>query len=256
MAMVEYAKKGHLVTITMNRPEKLNAIGPEMLTGLRDAWSRYRDDDDAWLAILTGEGRAFSAGADKSWFSRALEGEDSVGIFLDTILKDPYWSGELDKPTIVAVNGLAVGAGLDLVLRADLRVAAQSATFQLPEVERGNVVILWDNLPYAMAAEMISGGLLTAERAYQVGMLNRIVPDGEVPDAAMEMADSLLSKPPLALYHALKILRDMKNGGTMISRNLLNHFTTSLSKELARTEDYKEAVAALLERKKPTFRRR
>jgi E-phenylitaconyl-CoA hydratase len=256
MSVVEYAKSGHLVTITLNRPEKLNAIDPEMLDGLRAAWQRYQDDDDAWFAILTGAGRAFSAGADTGWFSRALGGDDSVGIFLKTILKDPYWSGQLDKPTIAAVRGYAIGGALDLVLRADFRVAGETAKFQLPEVERGNVVILWDNLPYAIAAEMLAGFPISAERAHQVGMLNRVVPDDQVLDAARELAEELLSKPPLPLYHGLKILRDMKNGGVTISRNLLSQFTTSLSKELAGTDDYKEAVAALLEKKKPTFWRK
>ncbi|MBI5441084.1 MAG: enoyl-CoA hydratase/isomerase family protein [Deltaproteobacteria bacterium] len=256
MSVVEYEKSGHLVTITMNRPEKLNAIDPEMLLGLREAWRRYQDDEDAWVAILTGAGRAFSAGADKSWFARALQGEDSVGIFLAETLKDPYWSGRLDKPTVAAVQGYAVGGALDLVLRADFRVAGESATFQLPEVERGNVIILWDNLPYAIAAELLAGFPFTAQRAYQVGVLNRLAPDAGVMDAARELAEGLLSRPPLPLHHGLRILRDIKNGGTTISRNLLNHFTTSLSKDLARTEDYKEAVAALLEKRKPTFRRK
>jgi crotonobetainyl-CoA hydratase len=256
MAVVEYEKQGHLVTVTLNRPERLNSIDLEMLTGLRDAWRRYQDDDDAWVAILTGAGRAFSAGADKSWFTRALQGEDSVGIFLHEISKDLYWSGRLDKPTIAAANGHVIGGGLDLFLRADFRVAGESATFQLPEVERGNVVILWDNLPYAIAAEILAGFPLAAERAYQVGVLNRLVPDDQMLDAAQKLAEALLAKPPLPLYHGLKILRDVKGGGMTISRNLLNHFTTSLSKELAQTEDYQAAVAAFLEKKKPTFRRK
>ena len=256
MSLVEYKKKNRLVTITMNRPDKLNALNPEMLTALSESWIRYRDDEEAWLAIFTGAGKAFSAGADKSWFEKSLEGQDSLGIFLSSINKDPYWSGTLDKPTIVAVNGYAIGAGLDLVLRADLRVAAETARFQQPEVERGNIVIFFDNLPCAIAAEIISGFVLTAQRAYEVGMVNKVVPDDRLMDAAMEMAEELLSRPPLALYHALKILRDMKNAATLVPRHLINHYTTELSKGLTKTEDYKEAVAAFLEKKKPAFKKR
>lgn len=256
MSLVEYEKKNHLVIITMNRPDKLNAINPDMLTALREAWIHYRDDEDAWLAIFTGAGKAFSAGADKIWFEKWLEGQDSLGIFGNSIMKDPYWSGTLDKPTIVAVNGYAVGAGLDLVLRADLRVAAENARFQQPEVARGNIVIFFDNLPCAIAAEIMSGFVLTAQRAYDVGMINKVVPDDKLMDAAMEMAEELLSRPPLALYHALKILRDVKNAATVVPRHLIDYYTAELSKGLTRTEDHKEAVAAFLEKKKPVFKKR
>lgn len=256
MSLVEYKKKNHLVTITMNRPDKLNAINTDMFTALREAWIRYRDDEDAWLAIFTGAGRAFSVGADRSWFVKSVQGEDHLGIFLNTINRDPYWSGTLDKPTIVAVNGYAIGAGLDLVLRADLRVAGESATFHQPEVERGNVVIFFDNLPCAIAAEMISGFKITAQRAYEVGMVNRIAPDDQLMDVAVEMAEELLTRQPLALYHALKILRDMKNAATIMPRHLINHYTTELSKGLKKTEDWKEGVAAFLEKKKPVFKKR
>lgn len=256
MSVVEYKKKDHLVTITMNRPDKLNALNDDMLSGLRESWMRYRDDEDAWLAILTGAGRAFSAGADKSWFVKGLQGEDFISIAANTYAKDPYFSGELDKPTLVAVNGYALGAGLVMVLNADLRVAAESARFEIREVALGGILILWDNLPYAIAAEMISGFMITAQRAYEVGMVNRVVPDGKLMDAAHEMAEELLSRPPLALYHALKILREMKKEGTPVPRNLISDYTLRLSRELTETEDWKEAMAALLEKKKPVFKKR
>jgi crotonobetainyl-CoA hydratase len=261
MNLVEYAKKNHLVTITMNRPEKLNALDEGMLAGLREAWIRYRDDEDAWLALFTGTGRAFSSGADKSWFARALQGEEFLWPFVNTIAKDPYWSGELDKPTIVAVNGYALGAGFDLVLKADLRVAAESARFQISEVQLGGVLILWDNLPYAIAAEMLSGNMLTAKRAYEVGMVNRVVPDDQLNDAAMELAEELLSRAPLALYHSLRILREMKKASIPVPRDLLSgslisSYTTLLGRELSKTEDWKEANIALLEKKKPVFKKK
>lgn len=261
MSLVGYEKKDHLVIITMNRPDKLNALDPEMLEGLRESWARYRDDDDAWLAIFTGTGRAFSAGADKSWFVKGLQGEDFLTPFQNAIVKDPYWSGELDKPTIVAVNGYALGGGFDLVLKADLRVAAESAKFQIAEVALGGILILWDNLPYAIAAEMLSGSMLTAKRAYEVGMVNKVVPDVKLMSAAMELAEELLSRAPLALYHQLKILREMKKASIPVPRNLIrssliSEYTTLLGRELGKTEDWKEANRALLEKKKPIFKKR
>ncbi|MBI5585231.1 MAG: enoyl-CoA hydratase/isomerase family protein [Deltaproteobacteria bacterium] len=257
MPLVEYEKRdNHLAVVTLNRPEKLNAVNEELLADLRAAWLHYRDDEDAWLAILTGKGRAFTAGADKSWFEKSLQGQDSLGIFLEQISLDPYWSGTLDKPVIAAVNGFCVGFGLDLVLKADLRVAAESVWFQQPEVARGNIVLFFDNLPGAMAAEMISGFRISARRAYEVGLVNRLAPEGRVLEAALEMAGELLEKTPLALYQALKILRDLKNAGRIVPRRLLDQYTTSLSRELTRTEDYRETTAAFLEGRKPVFQKR
>lgn len=256
MGIVRYEKKGHLVTVTLNRPEKLNALSLEMLEELRKAWFRYRDEDDAWVAILSGAGRAFCAGADKSLFAKAQQGYDYLGEFLHAVMMDPFWSGKLEKPVIAAVNGYAIGGGLELVLKSDLRVAGETANFQQPEVERGNIVVFYDNLPSAIAAEMMSGFMIPARRAFEVGMINRLVPDEKVMDAAIEMAETLLSRPPLVLHNALKILRDLKNAGTIVPRSMLNHYSTSLSKELVATEDWKEATAALLEKRKAEFKRR
>ena len=256
MAIVEYKKQGHLVTITLNRPDKLNALNDDMLKALRHCWKKYQHDDDAWLAILTGTGKAFSAGTDKDQFVKALKGEDSLGNFLTNIGKDPYWSGTLNKPTITAINGAAIGSGLELVLKSDLRIAAESALFQQPEVGLGNIVIFNDNLPDAIAAEMLCGFPFSARRAYAVGMINRVVRDEQLMNATLDLADDLLSKPPLVLQQALNILRDLKNAGTTIPRHLLNQYTTEISKSLTKTEDWKEAVNSLVEKKKPVFKRR
>jgi enoyl-CoA hydratase/carnithine racemase len=257
MAAVEYEKKdNHLVVITMNRPERLNGIDEDMLMGLCDSWLRFKNDDDAWIAILTGTGRAFTAGADKSWFEKAQRGESTPEEFLDLITRDVYWSGRLDKPVIAAVNGLAVGAGVDLTLRSDLRVAAESAWFQQAEVERGNFMLFNDNLPHAIAAEMVSGFRIPAKRAYEVGMVNRLAPDGKVMEAAMELADALLSRVPLALFHALKTLRDLKNIPAVVPRQLVDRYTTVVSNALMNTEDFGEATAAMIEKRKPVFKKR
>jgi enoyl-CoA hydratase/carnithine racemase len=261
LGLVEYNKDSHLVTITLNRPDKLNALTPEMIVELRQAWIRYRDDEEAWLAIFTGAGRAFCAGSDKHAFVKGLQGEDFLGPFVREIAKDPYWSGELDKPTIVAVNGYALGGGFDLALKADLRVAAESARFQVSEVALGGLLVLWDNLPYAMAAEVMSGCMITGRRAYEVGMVNRIVSDAQLMEATLALADELLSRAPLSLYHQLRILREMKKASIPTARALFQNglasdYTTLLGKELVKTEDWREANEALLDkskRKRPVF---
>ncbi len=255
MSIVEYQKRSnHLAIITLSRPDKLNAIDEGMLSSLREAWMRYGDDDDAWIAVLTGEGKAFSAGADKSWFEKTLEGKASPELFLNLTRKDPYWSGNLDKPVLTAVNGLAVGAGLDLVLRSDLRIAAESAWFQQPEVERGNIMLFNDNLPYAISAEVIAGFRISARRAYDVGMINRVVPDEKLMETVEEIADELLSRVPLALFHALKMLRDIKNSGVVAPRSLVDSYTSVLSAALMDTADGQEATRALMEKRRPVFK--
>ncbi len=256
MPLVDYSRDGRVATIRLNRPDRLNAFTAPMLDELREAWQRYEADDGAWVAVFTGAGRAFCAGADRSWFTEALAGNDHLGAILDYIRRDPYWSGRLNKPTIVAVNGYAIGGGLDLVLRADLRIAGESAVFWLPEVERGNIVVLDDNLPHAIAAELIAGFKIPARRAYEVGMLNRVVPDERLLDAATELAEELLARPPLALRYALGILRDAKNQGMRVSNDLLRVYTTELSRSLMGTEDWREAVDAMLEKRKAEFKGR
>ena len=132
MGVVEYQKKNHLSIITLNRPERLNTFTEEMFVALRECWTRYHNDEDAWIAILTARGKSFSAGADKEWFRKTLAGEATVETFAQLTDKDPYWSGKLDKPVIAAVNGLCIGAGLDLVLRADLRTRPKGHGFSRP----------------------------------------------------------------------------------------------------------------------------
>jgi enoyl-CoA hydratase/carnithine racemase len=248
---VEYARSGRLVRITLNRPAKLNAIDAAMQAALAAAWTRYQQDDDAWLAILTGHGRAFCAGADRSWFEGMVRGEDGPGIFRAGIDRDPYWSGSIDKPTIVAVNGAALGAGVDLVLHADLRVAAEDASFRLPEVDLGGVLVLWDNLPYAITAELIAGCELGAPRAHAVGLINRLAPAGGALECARAWAEELLAKPPLALRAALRVLRDIRNANAAPSNPALRDLGTNVSRRLAAAPEWQAAIASWLRGGKP-----
>ncbi len=259
MKFIRYEKADHLVTITMNKPDQLNALDAEMLSELREAWISYRHDDDAWLAIFTGTGRAFTVGADRSWFKAGLEGGDFLGPFIQAISQDPYWSGEIDKPVVAAVNGFALGGGFELVLKADLRIAAESAIFQIAEVQLGGILVLWDNLPFALASELMAGRRIKGRRAYEMGMVNEVVPDDKLMEAALAMAKELLAKPPLALHHSLKVLREMRKASVPTPRglfgsSLINDYAIRLGKELIRTEDWKEANTP--GKKNPTFKRR
>jgi len=235
VGLVVYQKKEHLVTITLNRPEKLNAMNLDMLGELREAWIRYGEDDDAWVAILTGSGRAFSAGADTSDMKAYAEsGRFFPEHWLAAIAKDPFLGGELDKPTIVAVNGHALGGGFDLVLRADLRIAAQSATFGVPEVDLGAVFLFWDNLPYAILAQIMVGDRLSAQRAYEIGLLNKVVPDDELLSQSMQLAEMLLAKPPLAVRAALRAMREFKKKNNPLPRKLELEYAALLGYRLSK----------------------
>ena len=229
---VQYARQDHLATLTLHRPEKLNAIDAPMQAALAAAWQRFEADDEAWVAILTGSGRAFCAGADRSWFQRIAAGEDGLGEFLAGVNRDPYWSGRISKPTLVAVEGFALGAGLDLVLRADLRVAADNARFQLPEVDLGGVIVLWDNLPYALTAELLARLPLDARRAHAAGMINRLAPPGEALVAAHALAAELLAKPRDALRAALGLLRELRHANTVPSQDALRARSTAIARRL------------------------
>jgi enoyl-CoA hydratase/carnithine racemase len=256
MAVVEYEKQGHIAIIRMNRPERLNTMGYDFMLGLAQAWNRFRDDEDAWVGILTGHPhRAFCAGLDIK--ERLETGKPGLGM-PKIPLRDPYWESELDKPTIAAVNGLALGGGFFLTIRADLRVAAESATFQITEVVRGGLagweLELWENLPYAVAAELASGAMFSARRAYEVGLVNRLVPDGKTLDAAVEMAQGLISIPPLAVHYNLKLMRDLKRSRLVIGHRLWDQ-ARSHNRELRSSHDVKESMMSFVEKRAPVYRR-
>jgi enoyl-CoA hydratase/carnithine racemase len=256
MAVVEYEKQGHIAIISMNRPERLNAQNPALVQGMAEAWCRFRDDDDAWVAIVTGTGRAFCVGLDVK--DAVAEGRIAVRPF-KTDPPHPFWEYQLDKPTIAAVNGLALGGGIMLSIRADLRVAVESAVFELTEVVRGGLAgwdwELWENLPYAIAAELATGGRLTAQRAYEVGLINRLVPDGKALEAALEMAQGLINIPPLAAHYNLKLMRDLKRSRMVIGHRLWDQ-ARKYNRELATSPDMKESFQSFLEKRAPVYQRR
>src|SRR5262249_11841371 len=160
MTVVEYEKQEHIAIITMNRPERRNAMSRDLMLGLAGSWQRFAADNDARIAILIGTGSSFCAGMDiKERFS---SGERGLGL-PQIPIRDPFWFEELEKPTIAAVNGYALGGGFFFASRADFRVAVPSAVFEITEVAHGvvagyDLVLLRENLPYAVAAGLAAGG--------------------------------------------------------------------------------------------------
>ena len=170
MSFVEVERNDGVMTIRLNRPERMNALGTEMRTLLANAWCEFRDSKDLEVAIFTGSGRAFCAGEDmKESVEKGRVGASPEAAKLD----NPYNDGTLDKPVIVAINGFAMGGGFMLTERADLRVAVRGVTFESSEAKRwllgGHSHGVINNLPHAVAMEIAFAFRFTAERMYDVG---------------------------------------------------------------------------------------
>ena len=200
---VLYDKDGHIVTITYHRPERMNAINGEMRDALNTAWLHFRDDVDAWVAILTGAGRAFCAGAD-------IREGGAAGTFAGTFWEKPtinsFESGlELFKPTIAAINGPCLGYGVTAVSFCDFVIASERATFGFPEVRLGVPTIVGairmpQRLNWADAMELLLiGETIKADRAKAMGLVWQVVPHDDLLAEARRLAERLCQSAPLAV---------------------------------------------------------
>jgi enoyl-CoA hydratase/carnithine racemase len=200
---VLYEKDQHVVTITYHRPERRNAINGPMREALNASWLRFRDDTEAWVAILTGAGQAFCAGAD-------IRDGGAAGTFAGTFWEKPtinsFESGlELFKPTIAAVNGPCLGYGVTAVSFCDFVIASERATFGFPEVRIGVPTIVGairmpERLSWSNAMELLLiGEAVNAERAKDMGLVWQVVPHDDLMAAARRLASRLCQSAPLAV---------------------------------------------------------
>jgi len=252
---IDFDVSDNIATVTINRPERRNALDAEHYSLLSEAWQRVRDDDDIRVAIVTGAGeKAFCAGADiKSFVGRD---QDLSSLWLTQ--KDQLLNRGLEvwKPVIAAVNGFCVGGGMTLLLGTDLRVASDSATFSLAEVKRGIVAAnggtqrVMKQLPYAIAMEMLLlGESLNAETAARWGLVNRVVPAGGLMATARGFAEKIKDNAPLAVQAAKELAirsQDMDLASGLRMEQFVNRI-------LHHSEDTKAAKKAFAEKRKPTF---
>jgi len=259
MPPVLYEQKDKIVTITLNRPEAMNSVDPETQEALIEAWTRFRDDDTAWVAILTGAGeKAFSAGAD---LKKLIPRTFAPGQRRD---RDAGLGGitrglEIWKPMIAAVNGHCLAGGLELALACDLRLASPNATFGLTEVRwaimpgAGGTQRLPRAVPLAKALEMIlMAQTIDAAEAYRIGLVNKVVPLPELMPTAVQWAQTLCERGPLAVRAAKEaVIR----GLTMPLADGLR-LEAFLSATLRQTEDAVEGPKAFAEKRKPEFKAR
>ena len=249
---VGYQLDGHVATISYRRPERLNAVNGAMRQALNAAFARFRDDPEAWAAIVTGAGRAFCVGAD-------LRGDgDPAGSFPGTFWERPtvnsFESGwEIFKPVIAAVNGYCLGYGLTLVSWCDFVIASEQASFGFPEVRLGVPTIVGAirlprkiNWQYAMEL-LLTGERIDAARAHQIGLAGWVVPHESLMAEARGLADRLVAAAPLA-QRAIKevAVRTADLGMTAASR-----FGETLRRVAGATEDAAEGHAAATENRPP-----
>jgi E-phenylitaconyl-CoA hydratase len=246
-------KEGKIVTITLNLVETLNRIDDESFRALSHALEDFRDDSEAWVAIITGTGDVFSTGADhnkmlRPWADKSFQVPPMITRGLD------IW-----KPLIAAINGPARGGGLEIALACDIRIASENAYLQFPEVGRGLIPGLGgtQRLPRTVsstkAAEMILLGTpVSAEEAFRIGLVNKVVPLGQLLPTAREWAAKICENGPLAIRRAKEA---MIRGRNMTLENGLD-LELGFFEEMLQSEDYKEGLRALTEKRKPKYKGR
>ena len=246
-----YQKEDRIVTITFNRPEAFNSFDPETVTEFSEAMIKFRDDPEVWVAIITGAGdKAFSGGADLKKLIPAIQ----TGFEMPPMIVRGL---QVYKPLIAAVNGAALGGGLEVVLSCDIRIAAESAVFGVPEV-RWSLIPGWGGtqrlprmVPLARASELLlMGGTIDAKEAYQIGLVNRVVPLPELLPTAKEWALKICENGPLAVRTAKESML------TGLDKSLEEGLKTelSLSVKLMASEDVAEGTKAFAEKRKPVYK--
>lgn len=244
---VLYEKKGHIAYVTLNRPEALNAINRQMREELEQVWYDFDQDPDAWIAILTGVGRAFSSGADLRQSAR--------GAPPSTRPVASYSHRDLVKPLICAVNGLCFAAAVDMMLPCDIRVAAEEATFGMTMTRWGVVAgtgatQLPRSINWCHAMEMLlTAERITAQEAYRIGLVNKVVPLAELIPTCESYAEKILLNSPLAVRATKEAA--VRGRDTTVAESL--HIGSMLSRYYGTTQDAKEGPRAFTEKRKPSW---
>ena len=239
---VTYTSNDHIAVITLARPERMNRLDADIVAGLEAAWQRFMAADEDRVAVLSGDGKAFSAGADLKAIPHDLfRGIPGVGV-------------PVDKPVVAAVQGWCVGGGMVLTTMCDILVAAEDAMFSYPEVKIGFSGGLISNLasriPHKIAMDLLlTGDAITAERAYEVGYVNKLVPLDEMMDAAMDYATRIAAQAPLPSRMLKRFVNEAMPKGPSelagIARAQVNAINAS--------EDGNEGIAAFMEKRPPKF---
>ncbi len=253
--VIEYTKEGKIAIFTINHPA-VNAMNVEGLRELSEAMTDFRDDPELWVGIITGAGeKAFCAGADI---------KDLLPFMGDNLPNSPWavpdtpMRGlEIWKPLIAAINGLALGGGLEIALICDIRIASEKARFGTPEVTLG-LLPGWGGtqrlprmIPWCKAAELLlMGKPIDAQEAYRIGLVNAVVPPEAVMSTARKWAETICQAGPLAVRATKEA---MIMGSNMTLQDGLR-LENALEAYLLHTEDFAEGTTAFAEKRKPIFK--
>ena len=254
-----------IMIVTLNRPEKRNAINPEMMVRLAQAWQEFRETREARVAILTGTGsQQFCAGADLKLLEPLIAGHRPPADHWDEeVLADPrmvhksvLYGVELNKPVICALNGDAFGGGAEIMLATHLRIAAEGIRIGFPESKwaavpgGGGMVSLCRQIPYIQALELLlTGDPIPVARALELGLVNKIVPRDQVMDEALSLARRIADNGPIAIS---TILETVRRTATLSIEDAIN-IESELMKPVFSSKDGKEGLAAFIEKRKPRY---
>jgi crotonobetainyl-CoA hydratase len=264
-----YDKKDHVAYITLNRPESRNAINPPMQVELWDALIDFREDPDSWVAILTGAGdRAFCAGADLKW---RTQHPDETPPWKPNYKSDPDKVGpagtlptEIWKPLIAAVNGFAVGGGMEVTLNCDIVIASETAQFGVPEIRHaggypggGGILHLPRQVPYKVAMWMLlSGEFMSARYMHSVGYVNEVVPPDRLAETAERYARVLCGNPPIGVQTSKEVALRSLDLPIDYPQTAWQYQWEGITAKMRNSEDAQESRRAWIEKRKPMYHNR
>ena len=255
-ALIE--QRGHVLIVTMNRPQARNALSGPMMALMRQAWDQVDADSGIRVCVLTGAGGAFCAGADLKAMTSDHPGE-RLGEF-DLSVIEPLLKGRrLTKPLIAAVEGPAIAGGTEILQATDIRVAGESARFGVSEARwglfplGGSAVRLPRQIPYTLAADLLlTGRHIRAAEALSMGLIGHVVPDGQALTKALEIADAIAANGPVAVRAILAAMRETEG----MAENDAFVIEAKLGASVFASEDAKEGPRAFTEKRRPDFRDR
>ena len=255
-------RDGPVMVLTMNRPERRNALSPSMMAGLSAAWDEINADDAIRVAVLTGAGGSFCAGADLQAMTETHPGDsfeqggDATSEIAGGVIKPLLKGFLLDKPLIAAVEGPAVAGGTEILQGTDIRIAGESARFGVAEVRwglyplGGSVVRLRRQIPYAVAADLLlTGRHVMAPEAKEIGLIGEVVPDGTALERAREVAAQVAANGPVAVQAVLRALRATEYRPESEAMAI----DSQIGMEVFKSDDAKIGPLAFMEKRTPTF---
>jgi enoyl-CoA hydratase len=254
-------REGHIIIVTLNRPEAKNALTPSMLIGMYKAWRMLDEDNDLYCAVLTGKGDTFCAGMDLKSGTAPEENVEEIQKLMQEI-PNLHWQALLrenrpNKPIIMAVEGYAVAGGTEILMGTDIRVGADDSKFGVTEVVRslypmaGTAFRIPRQIPYCRAAEiLLLGHHIPAQQAMEWGLINRVVPKGQALEEAMNIARQMCDNGPISIRAITRTLREID---ASVPYDEALRQMDALGWPVFASEDSKEGMKAFKEKRKPNY---